>query len=68
MAKATGEPGPRLLLSKVTVQLLSTDANIGQYAGGVWTSPYSLNITPYVKPGKNTIEVEVINNWKNRLG
>ncbi len=39
----------------------------GQYAGGVWTSPYSLNITPYVKPGKNTIEVEVINNWKNRL-
>lgn len=36
-------------------------------AGGVWTPPYRLNITPYVREGANTVEVEVANNWKNRL-
>ena len=38
-----------------------------QYAGGVWTYPYRLNITELLKKGENTIEVEVANNWMNRL-
>ncbi|MDD3039356.1 glycosyl hydrolase [Bacteroides sp.] len=38
-----------------------------QYAGGVWTYPYQLNITDYLRAGKNTIRVEVVNNWENRL-
>lgn len=39
----------------------------GQYAGGVWTSPYRLNVTPYLTKGSNKIEIEVVNNWRNRL-
>lgn len=39
----------------------------GEYAGGVWTDPYSLDITPFVHEGENTIEVDVANNWINRL-
>jgi hypothetical protein len=39
----------------------------GEYVGGVWTSPYQLNITKYLKKGKNELEVEVVNNWMNRL-
>ena len=39
----------------------------GTYAGGVWTMPYTLDITPFVQPGENTIEVDVVNNWINRL-
>ena len=38
-----------------------------EYAGGVWTTPYRLNITNLIKEGENTIEVEVANNWMNRL-
>ena len=39
----------------------------GQYAGGVWTAPYRLDVTKWVKKGKNTLEVEVVNNWRNKL-
>lgn len=39
----------------------------GQYAGGVWTFPYELNIGNYLKKGLNTIEIEVVNTWVNRL-
>lgn len=39
----------------------------GQYAGGLWTPPYRLDITNLLRKGKNTIEIEVVNNWYNRL-
>lgn len=38
-----------------------------QYAGGVWTYPYRINITKLLNIGSNSIEIKVVNNWKNRL-
>ena len=38
-----------------------------EYAGGVWTYPYSVNITPFIKEGSNKIEIEIVNNWMNRI-
>jgi hypothetical protein len=51
--------GKVMVTAKVTIN--------GTYAGGVWTNPYRLNITNLLKAGENTLEVEVANNWMNRL-
>lgn len=39
----------------------------GNDAGIIWTPPYQARITPYLRVGVNTITVEVINNWNNRI-
>lgn len=39
----------------------------GVYAGGVWTDPFTLDITKLVKKGVNELKIEVVNNWMNRL-
>jgi hypothetical protein len=39
----------------------------GQDAGGVWTAPYRVAVTPFLKKGSNAIEVQVTNTWLNRI-
>jgi len=39
----------------------------GTYAGGLWTAPYLLDITTFVRTGVNELKIEVVNTWINRL-
>ena len=39
----------------------------GEYAGGVWTPPYKVDISPFAKTGVNDLRVVVVNNWMNRM-
>ena len=46
-------------MAKVTIN--------GVYAGGLWTSPYTLDISKLIKEGENDLKIEVVNTWINRL-
>ena len=39
----------------------------GQDLGILWKLPYRVDMSSALKPGKNTLEVEVVNAWLNRL-
>lgn len=39
----------------------------GKEAGTLWTNPWQLDITDFVQPVNNDLEIEVINLWPNRL-
>ena len=39
----------------------------GQDQGIVWTPPFRLDVTNQLKKGRNELEIEVINSWRNRL-
>jgi hypothetical protein len=39
----------------------------GKEVGGLWTAPWRINISEYLNPGANVLEIEVANNWNNRM-
>jgi hypothetical protein len=39
----------------------------GKAIGGVWMAPYRLNISEVITKGENTLEIEVVNLWRNQL-
>lgn len=39
----------------------------GRYAGGTWCAPYGVDITECVREGRNSLRVEVVNKWVNRI-
>ena len=59
--------GSRVTLDLGEVMVLATVKVNDSDAGGVWTFPYRLDISGFVRPGVNTLEVTVYNNWRNRL-
>ncbi|MDR2761607.1 MAG: hypothetical protein LBB88_03290 [Planctomycetaceae bacterium] len=59
--------GDRLYLSLGEVEVMTRVRINGKLAGTCWSNPYRLDVTDYIKDGKNEIKIEVANLWINRL-
>lgn len=61
------ESGDRLYLRFKQIGSMAKIYINDQYAGGVWTNPYKLDVTNFLKDGVNDIKIKVVNTWVNRL-
>ena len=60
-------PHPELILDLGEVNDIAVVRVNGRELGTLWLPPYQVDIASAVKPGANTIEVDIVNTWNNRL-
>lgn len=59
--------GERIMLQLGDVKNMARVKINGKAAGGVWSAPWQIDISDFVLDKINTIEVEVVNLWVNRM-
>ena len=59
--------GMRFSLDLGRVEMIAVVTLNGKTLRTLWTPPYSLDLTEAVRPGTNTLTVEVTSSWFNRL-
>ena len=59
--------GRPVLLDLGTVMVMARVVVNGADCGLLWQPPYRVDVTPHVRPGRNTLEIQVTNRWVNRL-
>ena len=59
--------GARIWLEMDKVRDLAEVQVNGKAVGEVWAPPYRVDVTSALRPGQNQIEIDVTNEWTNRL-
>jgi hypothetical protein len=59
--------GSHVVLSLGRVEAVARVRINGRPCGVAWTDPWSVDVTPAVRPGRNLVQIEVANLWPNAL-
>jgi hypothetical protein len=57
----------RLYLDLGKVAIIAQPKVNGQELGTLWKPPFRAEITKFLKPGENRLEIKVVNLWPNRM-
>jgi len=60
-------PGARVWLDLGDVREIAEVAVNGKYMGIYWKTPFKIDVTGAIKPGRNRITIQVTNLWVNRI-
>lgn len=60
-------PTRRIYLDLGRVEVIAQVKLNGKNLGILWKPPFRTEVTPYLRPGTNLLEVEVVNLWVNRM-
>jgi hypothetical protein len=66
-AAQVGRAGSQLTLDLGDVHNLATVRVNGRELTTLWLAPWQVDITAAVKAGRNTLEIDLVNTWNNRL-
>ncbi|MBT1685626.1 glycosyl hydrolase [Dawidia soli] len=58
---------PKLFLNLGEVHVMARVRLNGKEVGTVWTTPWKVDISDVVRNGRNTLAIDVVNLWPNRL-
>ena len=63
----TAETAQRTILDFDRVECMAKVYVNDRYAGGVWCEPFKVDISEFVCEGENSLRIEVVNKWVNRI-
>ncbi|MGM1427633.1 glycosyl hydrolase [Sphingobacterium lactis] len=59
--------GERILLSLTALESMAEIWLNGKQVGVIWTNPFEIDVTEFLREGRNMLEIKVFNTWGNRF-
>lgn len=67
VSEETLDANPNIALDLGELSHMASVRLNGRDLGVLWTPPFRVDVSAVLRPGQNRLEIEIVNNWTNRL-